>query len=127
MGNRFFDITIIICLAAGLSLIFRLLKQPEILAYILTGIIMGPLVVFRSANQDVLQTMSQLGITLLLFMVGLEIRVSDLFSFGKSLLAVALGQIFVTFSLGFVLAVVLGFAALPAFYIAVALTFSSTV
>ncbi|MCL6096078.1 MAG: cation:proton antiporter [Patescibacteria group bacterium] len=127
MGNLFLDITVIICLAAGLSLIFRLLKQPEILAYILTGIIVGPLIVFRSANQDILQTMSQLGITLLLFMVGLEIRVSDLFALGKSLLAVALGQIFITFSLGFVLASLLNFAILPSFYIAVALTFSTTV
>ncbi|MCL5435047.1 MAG: cation:proton antiporter [Patescibacteria group bacterium] len=127
MGNLFLDITVIICLAAGLSLIFRLLKQPEILAYILTGIIIGPLIVFRSANQDILQTMSQLGITLLLFMVGLEIRVSDLFTLGKSLLAVALGQILVTFSLGFVLASLLNFAILPSFYIAIALTFSTTV
>lgn len=127
MGNLFFDITIIICLAAGLSLVFRLLKQPEILAYILTGIIIGPLIVFRSANQDILQTMSQLGITLLLFMVGLEIRVSDLFALGKSLLAVALGQIFITFALGFLLTSALGFSFLPAFYIAIALTFSTTV
>jgi len=127
MGNLFFDITIIICLAAGLSLVFRLLKQPEILAYILTGIIIGPLIIFRSANQDILQTMSQLGITLLLFMVGLEIRVSDLFALGKSLLAVALGQIFITFALGFLLTSALGFSFLPAFYIAIALTFSTTV
>lgn len=127
MGNLFFDITIIICLAAGLSLIFRLLKQPEILAYILTGIIVGPLIVFRSANQDILQTMSQLGITLLLFMVGLEIRVSDLFALGKTLLAAALGQIFITFALSFALAGILGFSLLPAFYIAIALTFSTTV
>jgi Kef-type K+ transport system membrane component KefB len=127
MGNLFFDITVIICLAAGLSLVFRLLKQPEILAYILTGIIMGPLVIFRSGNQDILQTMSQLGITLLLFMVGLEIRVSDLFALGKSLLIVALGQIFITFVLGFAVATALGFAFLPAFYIAIVLVFSSTV
>ncbi len=127
MGNLFFDITIIICLAAGLSLIFRLLKQPEILAYILTGIIVGPLIVFRSANQDILQTMSQLGITLLLFMVGLEIRVSDLFALGKTLLVAALGQIFITFALSFALAGILGFSLLPAFYIAIALTFSTTV
>jgi len=127
MGNLFFDITIIICLAALLSLIFRLLKQPEILAYILTGIIVGPLIVFRSANQDILQTMSQLGITLLLFMVGLEIRVSDLFALGKSLFVVALGQIFITFALGFLIAGALGFSSLPAFYIAIALTFSTTV
>jgi Kef-type K+ transport system membrane component KefB len=60
-------------------------------------------------------------------MVGLEIRVSDLFALGKSLLAVALGQIFITFALGFILANILGFSFLPAFYIAIALTFSTTV
>ncbi len=127
MGNIFLDLTVIICIAAGLSLIFRLLKQPEILAYILTGIIIGPLIVFRSANQDILQTMSQLGITLLLFMVGLEIRVSDLFTLGKSLFAAALGQIFITFALGFLLASALGIPPLASFYVGVALTFSTTV
>jgi len=127
MGNFFFDITIIICLAAGLSLLFRLLKQPEILAYILTGIMIGPFIMLRSANQDILQTMSQIGITLLLFMVGLEIRVSDLFALGKTLVGVALGQIFFTFVLGFGLSTLLGFSLITAFYIGIALTFSTTV
>ena len=127
MGNLFLDITIIISIAAFLSLIFRILKQPEILAYILTGIIVGPFVVMGPANQNVLQTMSQIGITLLLFMVGLEIRVSDLFTFGKTLLVIALGQIFITFTIGFLIASALGMTVLTAFYIGIALTFSTTV
>ena len=126
MGNFFFDITIIICLAAFLSLVFRFLKQPEILAYVLTGIIIGPLMIFNAANQDVLQTMSQLGITLLLFMVGLEIRVSDLLSLGRSIVIAALGQIFMTFALGFLFLTALNFSFISAFYIAIAITFSTT-
>ncbi len=127
MGNFFLDLTIIICLAAVLSLVFRLLKQPEILAYILTGIIIGSFHLFQSSSQDMLQTMSQVGVTLLLFMVGLEIRVSDFFSIGKSLLLAAVGQVVLTFLAGFAISTVLGLELVSSFYIATALTFSSTI
>jgi len=125
--NIFLDLTVIICLAAGLSLVFRYLKQPEILAYILTGIIIGSFHLFQNSSQDMLQTMSQLGVTLLLFMVGLEIRVSELFSIGKSLLIASLGQIILTFLGGFTIATLFGMDLLPSIYIATALTFSSTI
>jgi Kef-type K+ transport system membrane component KefB len=125
--NIFLDLTVIICLAAGLSLVFRLLKQPEILAYILTGIIIGSFHLFQSSSQDMLQTMSQVGVTLLLFMVGLEIRVSELFSIGKALLIASFGQIVLTFLAGFTISVMFGMGLLPSFYIATALTFSSTI
>lgn len=127
MGNFFLDLTVIICLAAILSLVFRLLKQPEILAYILTGIIIGSFHLFQSSSQDMLQTMSQVGVTLLLFMVGLEIRVSDFFAIGKSLVLAALGQIVLTFLSGFAISTVLGFNLMSSFYVATALTFSSTI
>ena len=127
MGNFFLDLTVIICMAAVLSLIFRFLKQPEILAYILTGIIIGSFHLFQSSSQDMLQTMSQVGVTLLLFMVGLEIRVSDFFSIGKSLILAALGQVVLTFLAGFAISTVLGLNLMSSFYVATALTFSSTI
>jgi Kef-type K+ transport system membrane component KefB len=127
VGNFFLDLTVIICLAAILSLVFKLLKQPAILAYILTGIIIGFFHYFQSSNQDVLQTMSQIGVTLLLFMVGLEIKVSELFSLGKSLLIAAVGQIALTLLGGFTIATLFGFDFMSSFYIAMALTFSSTI
>jgi Kef-type K+ transport system membrane component KefB len=127
VGNFFLDLTVIICLAAVLSLIFRFLKQPEILAYILTGIIIGSFHLFQSSSQDMLQTMSQVGVTLLLFMVGLEIRVSDFFSIGKSLILAALGQVVLTFLAGFAISTVLGLNLMSSFYVATALTFSSTI
>ncbi len=127
MGNIFFDITIIICLAAFLSLFFKFLRQPEILAYILTGVLIGPLGFFQLSNQDTLHTMSQFGITLLLFMIGLEIRVSDLFQIGKNVLLAALGQILFTFSAGYLISCLFNYSLLNSLYIAIALTFSSTV
>jgi Kef-type K+ transport system membrane component KefB/voltage-gated potassium channel Kch len=127
VGNFFLDLTVIICLAAVLAFVFRLLKQPEILAYILTGIIIGSFHFFQSSNQDILQTMSQIGVTLLLFMVGLEIKVSELFSLGKSLVIAAVGQVGLTLLGGFAIATFFGFDLLASFYIAMALTFSSTI
>ena len=127
MENIFLDLTVIICLAAVLSLLFRLLKQPEILAYILTGIIIGSFHLFQNSSQDMLQTMSQVGVTLLLFMVGLEIRVSELFSIGKSLVIASVGQIILTFLAGFTISLMFGMGLMPSFYIATALTFSSTI
>jgi len=127
VGSIFLDITIIICFAAVLSLLFKILKQPQILAYILTGILIGPLALFQIGNQDALHSMSQLGITLLLFMIGLEIRVSDLFQLGKNAILLSLGQILITFSSGYLISTFLNFTPLNSLYIAVALTFSSTV
>lgn len=127
MENIFLDLTVIICIAAGISLIFKFFKQPEILAYILTGILIASFSFFKSPNQEVLQTMSEVGITLLLFMVGLEIKVSELFSLGKALIILSIGQIAVTFGLGFLISAIFGFNALTSFYVAIALTFSSTI
>lgn len=127
MGNIFLDLTVIICLAAVLTLVFKFLKQPAILAYILTGIIIGSFHYFQVSNQDVLQTMSQIGITLLLFMVGLEIKVSEFFSLGKSLLIASIGQVGLTLLGGFAISTFFGFNLLSSFYLAMALTFSSTI
>lgn len=127
MGNIFLDLTVVICLASFFSLLFKVLKQPEILAYILTGIIIATFHFFNSTNQDFLQTMSELGITLLLFMVGLEIRISELFSIGKPLVIASIGQILFTSIGGFLISGLFGYNFINSFYISTALTFSSTI
>ncbi len=63
----------------------------------------------------------------MLFMVGLEIKVSELFSLGKALLIVSVGQIGLTMLGGFAISTLFGFNLLTSFYIAMALTFSSTI
>ena len=71
--------------------------------------------------------MSRIGITLLLFLVGIEMNVTGLKNIGKAAVIVGLGQVAFTAVIGFLLAQFLGFSVIASVYIAVALTFSSTI
>ncbi len=126
------ELTIIICLASVLGIIAKILKQPLVLAFILTGIIIGltqkKLDIFSIGNQDVFHLFSELGIMFLLFLIGLEMNYSSLKTVGKTSLMVGLGQILFTFVFGFIISFfLLGFTQIHAVYIAIALTFSSTI
>lgn len=120
-------------LAAGLLLstvfgyLARLLRQPLITAYIAAGIAVSFLGLFHVGSSSTFPIFSQIGIALLLFLVGLELKVSDLRQIGKPAVLTGLGQIVSTVLLGFLIVKFLGFAPLPAFFISLALTFSSTV
>lgn len=127
MESIFFEIALVIIIAAVLSIIFRYLKQPSILAYILTGIILGPLGLFHLNNSASLQTLGQLGITLLLFMLGLELKLHELKSIGKTAAIVGTLQMALTAVLGYGLCIALGFSSTVAIYGAIALSFSSTI
>jgi Kef-type K+ transport system membrane component KefB len=126
------ELAIIICLASFLGVIARMLKQPLVLAFILTGIIIGliqkQLDVFSIGNQDVFHLFSELGIMFLLFLIGLEMNYTSLKTVGKTSAMVGLGQILFTFIFGFIISYfLLGFAQIHAIYIAISLTFSSTI
>lgn len=127
MESIFFQITVVIFLAATLSVVFHFLKQPSILAFIITGIIVGPLGPFKFESQDLMQSLASIGITLLLFMIGLELKLSELKSVGKNALIAGSLQILLTASAGFGLSKFLGFSNLTAFYIGLAVSFSSTI
>ncbi len=127
MAPVFLEITIIICLAAVLTSVFRFLKQPAILAYILTGIIIGPLGFLNIRNPDFIQTLAQLGITFLLFTLGLEIRIKDFTSIGRVAFIVSGVQVLLSFLAGYIISLLFGFNVLSAIYIGIAVTFSSTV
>jgi len=123
----FLDITIITGLAAFLAIIFRILRQPAILAYILTGVILGPLAIGRINNPEVVRSLSEIGLTLLLFMVGLELKLSELKAVGKVAFVTGIGQIVFTSIIGFFISLILGFDVIVSVYIGIALTFSSTI
>lgn len=127
MGTVFFEITLIICLVAALSIVFRFFKQPTILAYIFAGILLGSLSFFRLGSIDALGSFSEIGITLLLFLLALELRLKGLLSIGKIGIAIGSLQVIVTAFIAFLLGLVLGFNTLQSFYLAILLTFSSTI
>lgn len=127
MNNIFFELTTVLILAGLISFIVSLLKQPSIIAYIITGLIVGPLGYYRMQQGDVFSALAQIGITLLLFMVGLQLDIGQLKRIGKTALLVGLGQVFFTSVIGFGILRALGFSAISSLYIAPALTFSSTI
>jgi Kef-type K+ transport system membrane component KefB len=99
---------------------------PSIVAYIVAGLALGPLTGLLSVDQTV-ELISELGIALLLFVVGLELSLDKIRDLGRVALVAGLGQVVFTAAGGFALAMVLGFEAIEGVFIATALTFSSTV
>jgi len=127
VGNLFFDIGLVIIIAAVFALIARSLKQPLILAYMLAGIVLGPAGLKLISNQANILTLSELGIAFMLFIVGLELDLKRLGHLGIISVTVGIGQVIFTFLIGYLIALSLHFSSTAAFYIAVALTFSSTI
>jgi len=127
MGTGIFELAFVISLAAVLSVIIKFLKQPLVVAYLITGIAVGYLGFFHLADNEVFSVFSEMGIMFLLFLVGLEINYSSLRLVGRATLLVGLGQIVLTFLGGYLLSLVLGFDNLSAVYLGATFTFSSTI
>lgn len=121
------EVAIIIGIASIFAIIAQILKQPPFLGFLFAGILVGPLKFVDIANPQLLNFMAQFGVTLLLFIVGLELSFKELKTVGRSAFIIGLGQILLTFTSGFFLAKLLSFNNLQSFYIGLALTFSSTI
>lgn len=127
MESIYLEITIIICISAVLAIVFRYLRQPTILAYILTGILLGPVGLFHLKNDLTLESLGQLGVTFLLFMLGLELKLRELKSIGFPALIIGTLQMWFCFFVGFFIPFLLGYGTMPSIYIGIALSFSSTI
>jgi len=127
MSHIFYEITLVLVLATVLGMIAQRLKQPTILGYLATGLIVGPLGLLRLDNTEVLDAMAQLGIAFLLFLVGLEMNLSELKHVGRDVILIGAGQVVFTTLVGLAIAFGLGYGPLTALYVAIALTFSSTI
>lgn len=127
MAAGIFELAVVIFITAVLGFIAKLFRQPIILAYLAAGLIIGALGFIHLINQDTFRVFSNLGVMFLLFLVGLQINYTSLRLVGRASVIVGSGQIIFTALIGYFIAVALGFQTLPAVYIAVALTFSSTI
>lgn len=121
-----FDIGLALVAATALAFVFKLLRQPTILAYIIAGIALGPWGFSLITSQQTISVLSELGIALMLFIVGLEIDVKKLRDLSGTSMAVGLGQIIVTGVAAALLAFYLGYNNIQALYLSAALVFSST-
>ncbi|MBI2656273.1 cation:proton antiporter [Candidatus Woesearchaeota archaeon] len=123
----FFELGIVIAIATLISAIVKFIKQPLIIGYIITGVIIGPVALDLAHSSDTLVAFSQLGVALLLFIVGLNLNFKTLKEVGFVSLAIAIGQVLFTFVIGYVISTLLGFSGTSSLYISTALTFSSTI
>jgi Kef-type K+ transport system membrane component KefB len=126
-SSVFHELAAILMLAGVIGVVALKLRQPLIIGYIITGILVGPAALNWVSGGSELKLLSSVGISVLLFVVGLKLDVGLIRSVGPVALATGLGQIVFTSLFGFLIALGLGYAAVPALYIAMCLTFSSTI
>jgi Kef-type K+ transport system membrane component KefB len=126
-NQAFLDLALIIISVVVLSGVMRFLKQPLIVAYIIAGFLLSPYGFDVVDSQGALLTFSQIGVTFLLFMVGLNMNPRVIKEVGKVSFWGGIGQVLITLVLGVLLARVLGFDNVPALYLGLGMAFSSTI
>lgn len=127
MNHVFLEISLIMGLAAAVAAVMQLLRQPLIVGHILTGLVLGPAFLNVIKSGETLELLSSLGVALLLFIIGLSLNPGVVKEVGKVSLVTGLGQVVFTSLIGYGISLLLGFSPLAAIYIAIALTFSSTI
>lgn len=127
LEELFFEIGIVLVIAAMLSMVIYRLRQPLIIAYILTGILAGPSLLALTNSPDAFEAMSKIGIAFLLFTVGLSLNWQSVKDVGGIALATGVGQVLFTSIAGFLIGILLGLDSLTSAYIGVAFAFSSTI
>ena len=125
--NVFAQIGILIGIATVISLLMRALRQPLIVGHIITGFLVGQFALGIFNNMETLELFSELGISFLLFSVGLTLNPKALRDYGRVSVFTGLGQVVLTGSIGILICMALGFGWVTSMYVGIALAFSSTV
>lgn len=120
------DLGFIVITAAVFAFLGKLIRMPSIVGYVLAGMLLGPVLQLVEIDAS-LATISELGIALLLFLVGLELSLEKVKDLGRVALILGGLQVLLTALGGFMLAQLLGFCAIEALFLAATTAFSSTV
>jgi len=125
------NISLMIVLATVLTILARVIKQPAIIAYLLAGVLAGPLffnlIGSSTDSAGLIQTLARIGVAFLLFIVGLHLDFRLLKEIGKVSILAGIAEVVFVGLAGFFVAVQLGFSNLSSFYIGLTIAFSSTV
>ena len=125
--SSFFEITSLLVLTAIIGFIGAFLRQPLIVCFIVVGLVAGPSALDIVHSTEKIHLLSELGIALLLFLVGIKLDLKLIKSIGPVSLLTGLGQVIFTSIIGFGIGLLLGLDTTTSIYVAVALTFSSTI
>ena len=120
-------LTVVLGVAAVVTVVFQRLRQPVILGYLIAGLIVGPhLPVPLVADQAMVRTISDLGVILLMFALGLEFRVRSLFRLGATAGVTAVVETSLMAWLGFTAGKLLGWTAIESLFTGAIVAISST-
>ncbi len=127
LEELFFEIGIVLIIAAAISMLVYRFKQPIIIAYILTGVIVGPGLLALTNSHGVFDVMSELGVAFLLFTVGLGLDWRNAKDVGGIAAVTGVGQVLFSGGIGWVVGIALGLDPITSLYLAIAFAFSSTI
>jgi monovalent cation:H+ antiporter-2, CPA2 family len=130
IGQTVQDFAVIMIVASAMALISFKLKQPMVIGYIGAGIIIGPFTPPFSfiLNVEVLNLFAEIGIILLLFVVGMEFPIEKLRSIGRKAFIIAISEAFGTFLAGYLVGqIALNFSFFDSLFLALAISVTSTV
>ena len=122
------DLTLITIYASLTTLLFKKLKQPTVLGYILAGICAGPYLRFLPSvsDADSVKLWADLGVIFLLFGLGLDFSVKKMFNVGKSATITAVGNILFLLFIGYNVGQMLGWSTTDSFFLGSMISMSST-
>ncbi|MBM9593721.1 cation:proton antiporter [Rhodobacteraceae bacterium MCCB 386] len=125
--SAFAEVAALLVLASGIGFVGLMLRQPLIVSFIAVGLLAGPSGLDLVRSDEQIDLLSELGIALLLFLVGIKLDVKLIRSLGPVSLLTGLGQVAFTSVFGYLIGLALGLGHVTSLYVAVALTFSSTI
>jgi CPA2 family monovalent cation:H+ antiporter-2 len=123
------DFTIIMVVASIMAMISYKLRQPMVIGYIIAGMIIGPYTPPFSLilNFDILNLFAEIGVILLLFIVGMEFPIEKLKKIGKKALVIASSEGLGTFAIGYFVCQTLNYSVSDSLFLALAISVTSTV
>ncbi|MBA3503205.1 MAG: cation:proton antiporter, partial [Deltaproteobacteria bacterium] len=127
-GSRvLLELVIVLGTAAVVTVLFQALRLPVVLGYVLAGLLIGPHVpVPLVANADLVHVLSELGVILLMFSIGLELPLKTIARVGLPSALTSLFEVGLVITLGTLVASLLGFDSSTAVFVGACLGISST-
>ena len=121
------NLAVVLCVAAVATVVFQKLHQPVVFGYLLAGMIIGPHIpIPLVADPETVRALSELGVILLMFSLGIEFSIRKLVQVSQKAGAVALFECSVMISIGYLVGQMLGFTRMESVFTGAIVGISST-
>src|SRR6056297_332099 len=117
--SQFSEIAALLVMAAVIGFVGIILRQPLIVSFIAVGLISGPSVLDIVHSREQIELLAELGIAVLLFLVGIKLDVKLIRSIGGVSVLTGLGQVAFTSIIGYFIGLAIGLDHITSIYVAV--------